>query len=314
MATTTDRRERSSPTKPPRRDRARRSPVARVGRIVALAGLVVGLVATVTIAVLRHQTERDIADHRDRVVEVAKTARTDAVDAAGIAALPEVVQRWVAYTFDDPTAEAPQWVRVEFEGQFRRPLTTSFDPMTARQVSAVAEPAFVFSGTTSMLPGVWARAYDAYVDGEMEMRAKIQSALTVVDETSTPELDQTSLQRWLLEAPLHPWALLPGGPVTWEPVDDRRARAVVAFDGVEAALVATFGRDGRLERFDAEHDGDLTTPYHGSGEHVTRSGDRTVDGVRIPHTFTIARAADGALHPFWRGTVTHIGFHDGPEA
>jgi AcrR family transcriptional regulator len=150
------------------------------------------------------------------------------------------------------------------------------------------EPDFVFSGTTTMLPGLWARAYDAYVEGEM---AKINSAITVVNETETPELNQTSLQRWLIESPLYPAALLPGGDVTWEPVDDRRARGVVTAEGMKASLIATFRADGSLEHFDAERDGDLTTSYHGSGEHVTREDYRPVDGVMIPHRFTIARAA-----------------------
>lgn len=103
-------------------------------------------------------------------------------------------------------------------------------------------------------------------------------------------------------------ALLPGGPVEWQPIDDRHARAVVSAYGFQAAMIATFRDDGSLAAFDAEEDGDLTTPYHGSGEHTVRSDYRLVEGVRIPMSFMIARAADGEIHPFWEGRITSIRF------
>ena len=193
-------------------------------------------------------------------------------------------------------------------GEFRRPLTEGFTPTTAAQTVAVGTPAMMFDATVQMVPGVWARAYDAYVDGSMEMKAKVMSALAVVDESSSPELDRTSLRRWLLESPLYPMALLPGGPVRWEAIDDGRARAVVSYHGISASLVATFDADGRLLRMDAEADGDLGTPYHGSGEHAARNDYREVDGVMIPMGSVIARAAGGKLYPFWRGRIEHIRF------
>ena len=167
----------------------------------------------------------------------------------------------------------------------------------------------LFDATTWVFrPLLWARAYDAYADGQMTMKAKVLSAVAVVDEMESPELNQISLRRWLLESPLYPVALLPGGPVTWEPMDDRHARARVSAGGLQATLVATFGADGLLQSFHAEEDGDLTTPYHGSGEHVARGDYRAVGNLMIPHDFTISRMAGGEIHPFWQGQITDIRF------
>ncbi|MCP4287733.1 MAG: hypothetical protein GY792_25400, partial [Gammaproteobacteria bacterium] len=102
------------------------------------------------------------------------------------------------------------------------------------------------------------------------MKAKLASTITIVDERETPELNLISLRRWLLESPLFPAALLPGGYVKWEPIDSTRARAVVSYDKLKRSLVATFREDGSLATFDTEKDGDLNTPYHGSGEHALR--------------------------------------------
>jgi hypothetical protein len=187
-------------------------------------------------------------------------------------------------------------------------MKEGFAATTAAQTIAVRTPALMFAATTPIAPGLWARAYDFFADGKMEMRAKILSTLTVVNESATPALNRTSLRRWLLESPLYPMALAPGGPVRWEAIDDMRARAIVSGFGLEAAMVATFRPDGSLASFEAEEDGDLMTPYHGSGERATRDDYRLVAGMMIPHAFEISRAAGGKAYPFWKGRIVSIAF------
>ena len=43
-------------------------------------------------------------------------------------------------------------------------------------------------------------------------------------------------------------------------------------------------------------------------EHVTRGDYQLVDGVRVPMSFEIARAAGGERFPFWFGRITSIRF------
>lgn len=272
--------------------------------IVVLA-LVAGLVGWVVLA--SNGTERDIAAFRDRVAALGAAAPAPAHDAAAVSELPEPVQRYFAFAFRGPVPRH-SIVRLEAEGDFRRPLTETFAPTTAEQVIAIGEPALMFSATTPVMPGIWARAYDFFAEGEMEMEAKIVSAITVVDEKETPELNRISLRRWLLESALYPQALLPGGPVRWEPVDDDSARAVVEAEGLRAALIAHFDAEGRMTHMTAEEDGDLTTPYHGSGEHVTRRDYKAFGNQMIPTRFVISRAAGGEIHPFWDGRITGITF------
>ncbi len=288
-----------------------RTPTGRARRLlgrtaVALAAIVA--VLAVVVAYSTRQTEADIRGLRERVEVIGAAGPSPVYEADAIAQLPEPVQRYFDYTFVD-TPEPMGFVTLTMAGDFRRPLTEGFAPTTGEQTIAVGTPSLMFSARTSVFPGVWARAYDFYANGDMEMKAKVMSTLTVVDESATPELNQTSLRRWLLESPLYPAALLPGGPVRWEAIDDTHARAIVSADGLEASLVATFRPDGSLASFAAEEDGDLTTPYHGSGEHVERGDDRLVDGMMIPHSFTISRAAGGELLPFWTGTLEAISFH-----
>lgn len=275
--------------------------VKKIAMAVAAMVLIVGVFVTYSWI----RTEADIRGHRKRVTAIAFANPSPSYDASKIKSLPEPVKRY--FEFALPRDHHPiRRAEMSMEGDFRRPLTKGFAPATAEQTIAAGVPAFVFSGTTPIIPGIWARMYDAFANLRMEMKAKIFSAFTVVHEKETPALNQTSLRRWLMESTLFPMALLPGGPVSWEPIDDTRARAIVTADGLKASLVATFRSDGSLERLDAEEDGDLTTPYHGSGEHVMRDDYRLISGMMIPHTFTIARASGGKIFPFWKGRITSI--------
>lgn len=247
-------------------------------KLLHKAGLTAGAVAgalALAMVVLAARTEADIRRHHLAVAQAGRaspsaamptamptampavmpavmpSASGDPSDASAVASawasLPAPVQRYFAYTF---RGQAPRlaFVELQMEGEFRRPKTQAFTPTTAEQTVATGVPAMMFSATTEMLPGIWARAYDAYVDGRMEMKAKVLSAVTVVDEKSSPELDRISLRRWLLESALYPMALLPGGPVRWEAIDEQRARAVVTYRGMTASLVARFAERGRLCR------------------------------------------------------------------
>ncbi len=271
--------------------------------LIALAALLATGVSIVAYSSM--STESEIGGHRERVELIALKSASPVYDPVKIAALPEPVQRYFKFTFVEPHRPVTL-VKVTMAGDFRRPLAEKFEPTTAEQTIAVGSPNYIFSATTPIFFGVWARVYDAFFESEMVMKAKLASTITIVDERETPELNLISLRRWLLESPLFPAALLPGGYVKWEAIDSTHARAVVSHGKLETSLVATFREDGSLATFDAEKDGDLNTPYHGSGEHTLRGDYQLVSGIMIPHSFTIARAAGGKTYPFWTGRITSI--------
>ncbi|MBN9888635.1 DUF6920 family protein [Salipiger abyssi] len=280
-----------------------RRPLAIAATVIALP--VLGLATWIGISTLL--TEREIAGRVASVRQIAEDYGPVAVKADAFAELPAPVQRYLRFAV--PELSSPyHFVHVAERGDFRRPLMEAFEPTRASQNIAVATPALMFDATTPMMTVLWARPYDYFAEGKMVMRAKIASTLTVVDERESEVLNRISLRRWLLESPLFPMALLPGGPVSWEAVDAHHARATVSGFGLEASMVAQFREDGSLESFLAEEDGDLNTPYHGSGEYSWRGDYREVQGMMIPHSFITARAAGGETFPFWQGEVTEIAF------
>lgn len=249
------------------------------------------------------------------IVAVLRTAAAfdpAPVSAAELAALPAPVRRYMAFAFQGEPPRRLRAAGVMQHGAFRRPGSTTWEPMTAEQYVAAAgpEPAFVFTGSTQVLPGVPARAMDAYVDGRMRMRAKLFSAIPVMAEDGGA-LDHVSILRFFIESALYPSALLPGPNLRWEAIDADHARAVVLADGAPiGAYRATVDAAGALVRMESEADGDPATAgrYHGAGEVVTRGDYRAVDGVMVPYAFTLSRRIAGQEQPFWRGTVTRIAF------
>jgi hypothetical protein len=276
--------------------------------LLAAAGLLALGAASVGFGAWR--TERDIRGFEAQVARIGAGMPAAAVDLTQTAGLPDPVRRYFAFVFTGPVP-AQGVVRLAAEGMFRRPGSSAFHPTSAHQVIAIGTPALMFSATTPVLPGIWARAYDFFAAGRMAMTARVLSALTVMEQRETPELNRISLRRWLLESPLYPQALLPGGPVAWTAIGPDSARATVTDRGLSASMVAHFDATGRLTHMVAEEEGDLGTPYHGSGEHVARSDWRAVGGQMIPHRFTISRAGGGAILPFWDGRITAIRFEGG---
>lgn len=278
-----------------------------IGAATLVAGAV--LTASAAVAIIGMDYRADIAATVERVLATARAAEPR-VPAAVPDTLPAPVRRYFEFVFQGGPPRPLRAVRMIETGTFRRPGTTDWQPMTVEQYVSPADPAFVFTGTTPILPGVTARAMDAYVDGRMEMKVNVASALTVVEE-SGGVLDRTSLMRFVIESPLFPTALLPGEHLRWEPIDDAHARAVVLAAGEPiGAYRASFAADGRLTELWSETDGDRATAdrFHGAGEVGLRDDYRPVDGIMVPHAFTLARRFGDSVQPFWRGTVERIDF------
>jgi hypothetical protein len=255
-------------------------------------------------------TDAMISGNIERVMATACSPTPPHLLEPDVIELPEPVRRYFRFAFPDGP-RALRVVRMELDGDFRRPGSASWAPMTVEQYVSVVHPAFVFFGDTDVLPGVWARAMDSYVDGAMHMNVRLLSAITVLNEMDVPELNATSLMRFFIEAPLFPTALLPGPNLRWEPIDGSTARAVVSRDGREVgAYRVTFDEEGRIVRYDAEKEGRKADEarFHGAGEAALRADYREVDGVMVPMSFQIARRINGQVKPFWKGRVELIEF------
>jgi len=157
-----------------------------------------------------------------------------------IATLPPPVRRWleVSGAVGRPRART---VRLLQRGEMRTAPGQPYLPVVAKQYFRVDQPGFVWTVDVTMMRVVPVVGRDTYVDGVGRMFIKAGGLVAVADGTG-PTFDQGAALRFLGEIIWFPSAAL-ASYITWEPIDDRRATATLAFKDVTTSAVFEF--DGR---------------------------------------------------------------------
>ncbi len=235
------------------------------------------------------------------------------VEPEALAGLPAPVRRYLdlVLPLERPAIER---VRIAHTGTFDMGgAAPNWRPFTSVQEVRTSRPGFVWDARIGMAPGLRAHVHDAYVAGEGVLHATLAGLVTVMHQPSTRELAQGEALRYLAETPWYPSALLPGHGITWEPLDDDRAVAVLDDGDVVVRLAFAFGDDGLVAGVHAdaryrEVDGEqVATPWAGRFWDYQRC-----DGVLVPIEGEVAWVlADGA-RPYWRGTIERIAFDGAP--
>jgi hypothetical protein len=117
-------------------------------------------------------------------------------------------------------------------------------PFVATQRLSAEPPGLVWDAPIRMAPLVSVRVRDGFVGGHASMRGAVAALVPVVKAGDDAELRAGALQRYLAEAVWLPTALLPGGGVTWMPVDGRVATATIVAGETMVSLVFEFGPEG----------------------------------------------------------------------
>jgi hypothetical protein len=271
--------------------------------LVAVGAAVVGIVATVA----RERRDREVARLRGDLHRAARTTGSDGAPAStdtDAGDLPPPVERYLAAVFDDDPIPTEQVVLTQ-SGEFRTGGADSpWRPFSATQHVTTEPPGFVWEASIEVAPFVSARVVDSFVDGEGSLEATVFSVLTVADAESGPALNEGELLRYLGETPWYPTALRPGGGVSWEPIDDRSARATLTVGETTASLVFHFGEDDLVTRVTGERpaqrdDGSYDrTPWSGHWWAYERR-----DGVLVPTEGRAEWTESSGTFAYWRGRL-----------
>ena len=218
--------------------------------------------------------------------------------------LPAPVRRYLNAVLTDAGART-RVVRIEQEGELRLGGADSpWRPFAATHHATVGRPGFVWDAAVDLLPFVSARVRDAFVGGNGSAQVSLLGALPIAGASSSPELNEAELQRYLAEAVWYPTALLPRNGVRWTAIDDHTARATLEYGDVTASLVFYFSPEGVVERVHAARryrrvaGGFEPTPWTGVWrEYEDRSG------VRVPTVGEVVwHLPDGDFRA-WHGRV-----------
>lgn len=174
-------------------------------------------------------------------------------------------------------------VRATFHGRIRSGADQTWMPFTGEQLNTYGprpQRAFIMDASRSGLP---VTVLHQFANGTATMRAKVLSALTVVDAAG-PEMDRGETVTVFNDlVVLAPGAIL-GAPVRWTAVDAHHVRGVFSDGTTSVAAVLTFDDQSDLvdftsdDRLRASPDGTSFTPQ---GWSTPVSGHRVVGGRRV---------------------------------
>ncbi len=221
--------------------------------------------------------------------------------------LPAPVQRYFRQVLKDgqPLIAA---ARIEHTGIFNMSQTgNKWRPFTSREQIVTQRPGFVWDARIRMAPVMTMFVHDAYLAGQGLLAARLFGLLRAMEQSSTPELAQGELIRFLAEGTWYPTVLLPSQGVSWESINDTRAGAhftdggtsvKLEFDFDEEGLISSVRSPGRYRLVDGVQ---VATPWQG------RFWDYELkDDIMIPHEGEAAWLLPEGPRTYWRGRIKRI--------
>jgi hypothetical protein len=245
---------------------------------------------------------------RDDVLGSARPVTFD-LGAEALASLPAPVHRYLAFAFNGCDAITLRAVSWREAGRFDLPIGRF--ATRARQVSRAAEPVFAWCGLFRRGPVPILESRDALLDSRHEMGARLAGWVPVMRADYTRPEELASLRsnltlRYFGQAPLMPWALLPGPHIAWEAGDARSALLRLTGAGLAAAYHVRFGEDGRIEEMRSDR-----LLLEGNGVWQAEVGQkldwREVAGFRVPTRLDyVWTGADGRVTARYGFTVSDL--------
>lgn len=275
--------------------------------LFVVAVLLVVLAVAAAAADARFQRDTDEAA-RALLAASGLLASEKAITAADVEPLPPPVRRWLAKS-GVVGKPIPRVVRLKQRGDLRTAPEQHYMQAEAEQYFRTDEPGFVWRVRTRM-KGLPIAGRDSYRDGRGHMLITIAGLVHVVD-AADDKIDHGTLLRYLGEMTWFPAAAL-RPYVRWEEIDDRSARSIMAWGGVEATAIWRFDDQDRAVGMEADR-------YLGGGGEAklerwvvraTAFGER--DGVIIPVEGEVTwRLADGDF-TYYRWQIPELQY-DRPE-
>ncbi len=164
----------------------------------------------------------------------------DTITEADLAALPEVVQRYLRYS---QVVGKPRIDSFGFamEGRIRQTADGPWMPIVSRQYNLLSEPARIYYIVS---PGTPMSGIDSYLYGEGRMHIRLFNLIPVANVRG-PEMDASALVTFLNDLIVCPIGYF-SVPVEWQGLSDTQATVSLSNRGTTVSATLTFADDGRL--------------------------------------------------------------------
>jgi hypothetical protein len=160
--------------------------------------------------------------------------------------LPAPVQRWLTYS-GVVGREVIQTAYLKQTGEMKlNPDQEKWIKSEAEQSFNAIQPQFIWRVKTSMF-GLPVVGRDDYNDGQGKMLIKLVGLIPVVNLGGNQNLSESTMQRYLGEIIWFPTAAL-SPYITWEPIDDVSALAIMEYAGIKGTATFYFDQNGKPVR------------------------------------------------------------------
>ena len=179
--------------------------------------------------------------------------------------------------------------------------------MEAKQYFSSNPRSFVWNSSISIAPGLFIKVCDSYIEGKGEIFGKFLSIFTLIDEKNKKELNEGALQRYLAESVWFPTALLPSQGVTWEVIDEYKAKATITVSGINVSLDFEFNDTGEIisvytpSRYREVSGKYEPTPWMGKYSNYI-----DYNGYLIPQMGRVEWHLEDQIYPYWKATIIEI--------
>jgi hypothetical protein len=272
--------------------------------VLVIAGVLVIFIASI-IAWGSIAFVRLVDEEANELARQAETADMGSFSGEAIEMLPEPVRRYMSYAMpEDP--EAIRFVRMKQTGLFCTAPGQDWMPMDAEQYFITKQPGFIWHAKVRPSPVIWIEARDRYGQGQGNMKIKFLSTIPLADARG-PEMDVSSLLRYLGEMPWFPAAFLNGDVIEWEAIDASHARATITDGHLSGSGVFSFDEAGRILTFATDERYRTVDDEYVRENFTGRYADyREQNGVKIPHEVEAVWNLPEGDYPYARIRIAEI--------
>ena len=222
--------------------------------------------------------------------------------------LPPVVRNWL-YAIGAVGHEPIRSVRLKQTGTMKlKPEQNDWTVSESEQISFSDSPAFRWNVKMKMGKGLFVTGQDSFEKGKGSMRIKLAGLLPISRVMENDKVNQSVLQRYLMELGWYPSAAL-NSFIYWEEVDDYTATATIKYAGLSGSATFFFDEQYDLVKVEALR-------YKDSDENArpllctgTITEHRWVYGLKIPVAIDITWQLEDGPFTWYRFKVHHVRFN-----
>jgi len=186
----------------------------------------------------------------DELVAVASNHDIRVPAKEPLASLPIPVQRWLNKSgiLDRIIPVSHVFMTQAYQIKLK-PEQKDWYPVKAHQLSTISPPSFLWSVEVDMIPLVKVYGKDTFSAGGAGMLFSTGGIRDVINEKSGSKLNEAALQRYMSELVWYPSAAFSPW-ISWEALDDWRAKARMVDGNMEGEGIFTFNDLGNVVRFE----------------------------------------------------------------